>query len=167
MESRLQFMQPNGHGLSGDLSGRAVCDAPGIAFRFRKIHSRSDHSARRPIACDTEIAMKSPSSSIARTLTSARLPVLALFVALLSPTLVLAQTIFKINTLTANNPTVVDATAQLHDDRGGIVVSPSKVFLVGDDTSLPDNANATIWSRADLSSPGAVGASRASRHRPI
>ncbi|HEY6071080.1 MAG TPA: hypothetical protein VIU85_06880, partial [Chthoniobacterales bacterium] len=64
-----------------------------------------------------------------------------------------AQASFKIDTLTANNITAIEANGQISDDRGGIAISTSKAFLVGD-------GNTGIWDRSNLSSPTTVGTTR-------
>src|SRR5690242_18243505 len=62
------------------------------------------------------------------------------------------QATFKIDTLTANNVSATDAAGEICDDRGGIAVSTSKVFLEGD--GGPQNScagsagNAGIWNRS-------------------
>src|SRR5437868_6609474 len=55
---------------------------------------------------------------------------------------------FKILTLTANNVTAIECNTATGDDRGGIAVSNSMVFLTGD-------SNTARFNRADLT--GGVG----------
>jgi sugar lactone lactonase YvrE len=71
------------------------------------------------------------------------------------------QATFKIDSLTANNVSAVDAASQMEDDRAGIAVSSSKAFLVGDcGPNCGSGADAGIWNRIDFSSPSHVGAHR-------
>ncbi len=61
-----------------------------------------------------------------------------------------SQTQFKIESLTPNNASVVDVDSVIGDDRSGIAVSTSNVFLTGDDGT-------GSWSRSDLSGGTNVG----------
>jgi hypothetical protein len=114
--------------MADDIGGVGVCGCPNPAWLVRPNIGNSNWGGANTDTCSP------PSQRLAVVFSN-------------------VETIFKIDTLTANNVTVVETDSQISDDSGGLAVSSAKTFLTGD-------GDTAIYNRSDLSSPGTVGQAR-------